>query len=445
MSDALIDHLRTCLAAAEPDGALCVAFSGGADSTALLHALSTLPAARARGLRALHIDHGLHPSSADWADHCRQQCLAWQIPFDVVRVEVARDSGQGLEAAARHARYAAFAERLHSGELLLLAHHRDDQAETVLLKLLRGAGPQGLGGMRERRALGRGQLWRPLLAWSRDRLRDYVAACALAYVDDPSNADTQLARNHLRREILPRLRAHWPHAVDSILHSARLSREADDALRLQWQQAYAQLVDPRQHSLDAGGWMALPPGLREPLLDHWLHGLGLPAPSAAQRAQIERQQQALPGRLPCVRWRGAELHLWRGRWWATLPQAPLPADWQRSWHGEALSLPDGGQLWLRSNGSGEAAALPMLCVRLRRGGERLKPAGDAHTRELRDLFQQGALPPWQRPGCPLIYEGEQLIAVADRWLSERAVQLFAEAAATPVWRAFSIDSKASVQ
>lgn len=441
----LLDYLRRQLTADGDRGPLCVAFSGGADSSALLHALAQLPEAHARGLRALHVDHRLHPDSGHWAAHAAAQGAAWNIPLTVIEVQVAPD-GRGIEAAARQARYAAFAAALAADETLLLAHHRDDQIETVLLKLLRGAGPEGLAGMRARRPLGQGQLWRPLLELPRQQLREYLQAHALRFIEDPSNADTRLSRNQLRREILPRLLTHWPHAAESILHSARLSREADDALRQHWLAAYARLLDPATGSLDAPGWLALAPGLRHPLLDHWLHAQGLPAPTTAQRAQIEHQQRhALPDRLPCVRWRGAELHLWRSRWWATAPLPTPPPDWQQPWRGEPLALPGGGRLTLQPAGATTVSMLPDLQVRLRRGGERLKPAGQAHTRELRDLFQQGALPPWLRPLCPLIYEGEQLIAVADRWCSERGQALFAQAGAKPVWDAVSIDSDRLVQ
>lgn len=430
MSDPLQRHLRAALAVAPP-AALCVAFSGGPDSGALLHALAQLPEARARGLRALHVDHALHADSAQWAQHCRNVCATLGLPCEMLRVQVDRGRGGGLEAAAREARYAALATQLRDGEWLLLGHHRDDQAETVLLKLLRGAGPDALGGMHALRAFGRGQLWRPVLGCSRQQLRDYVHAHRLAVLEDPSNADTRLARNHLRREILPRLLEHWPQAVDSILHSAALSRAAADALRVQWLAALQTLLDPANGSLDAAGWLALNPALREPLLDHWLHARQLPAPTTAQRRQIEFQCNARAGRLPCIRWAGAELHVWKGRLWATPPQPPIGDDWTAHWHGEALRLPDGGMLALRD---ADARLDEALTVRLRRGGERIKPAGDAHTREVRDLFQQARLPPWQRATCPLLYAGEELVAVADRWLSARGAAIFQRAGTLPAWR-----------
>ncbi|MGN2252733.1 tRNA lysidine(34) synthetase TilS [Frateuria sp. GZRe12] len=412
-----------------PDGALCVAFSGGPDSTALLHALAALPQARVRGLRALHVDHGLHSQSGAWATQAAAFCASLDIDCQVRRVEVARASGEGLEAAARHARYTAFADALCSGEWLLLGHHRDDQVETVLLKLLRGAGPQGLGGMRAIRPLGRGRLWRPLLDLPREVLRAYVEARALVCVDDPSNGDTSLARNHLRHEILPRLRRHWPHAADSILHSAALCRAADESLRARWLEAFTALHDPASGSLDAQDWLALDAALREPLLDHWLHTRGLPAPTAAQRRQIEHQCHARAGRQPCVRWPGAELHIWKGRLWAHAPRPSFDPRWDACWLGEPLILPDGGQLLLAPS-----RRLPMpLTVRLRQGGERIKPAGDRHTRELRDLFQQVALPPWQREACPLVYAGDQLVAVADLWCTAPGAELFETLGAQPRW------------
>lgn len=430
MSGTLRTHLLAALAAM-PSAPLCVAFSGGPDSTALLHALSGLPLARARGLRALHVDHGLHADSSRWARHCQALCGSLDVPCEVLPVNVQRGSGMGLEAAAREVRHAALAAQLHEDELLLFAHHRDDQVETVLLKLLRGAGPDGLGGMRVLRPFGRGQLWRPLLALSRRQLLDYVAEYRLDCIDDPSNADTRLARNRLRHEVLPQLMRYWPQAADSILHSAALSRAAADTLRTQWLGAFDDLHDAATGSLSASSWLALAPALREPLLDHWLHARGRSAPTTAQRQQIERQCIARAGRLPCVRWDDTELHIWKERMWALPAGREIDEGWHADWQGEPLTLPDGGELSL----SDPAARFAQpLRVHLRRGGERIKPDGDAHTRELRDLFQQAQLPPWQRQACPLIHAGNELVAVADRWQSARGAEIFRETGALPRWR-----------
>jgi tRNA(Ile)-lysidine synthase len=317
-------------------------------------------------------------------------------------------------------------------ERIALAHHRDDQAETVLLKLLRGAGPDGLAGMRVLRHFGRGQLWRPLLTVPRTLLLDYVATNELATIDDPSNADTALARGHLRGTVLPALQRHWPQAVDSITHSARLCADAADLLATQWRDVLGRLHDPATGTLDAQGWLTQPSAWRVPMLDHWLHAAGLTAPTTAQRQQLERQiAEAGSERLPLVRWPRTEVRLWRGRLWAMPPEQPIDPLWEHSWTGDPLPLPGGGTLRL----SGEGRWPTPLTVRLRRGGERLRPHGDRHTRELRDLFQQGAMPPWLRPRCPLIFADDELVAVAGRWSSARGEALFADVGGRPIWAA----------
>jgi tRNA(Ile)-lysidine synthase len=431
----LTETLRAALRRCAPP-ALCVAFSGGPDSTALLHALAQLPEVRERGLRAIHVDHGLHADSATWAQHCADFCAALELPLTTVRVEVETERGEGIEAAARHARRKAFAEDLGENEWLLLAHHRDDQVETVLLKLLRGAGPEGLGGMRERRPFGRGTLWRPLLETPRNVLINYLIENELSSITDPANDDPGFARNQVRHVLLPAIAEHWPNADTSILHAARLCRdtadyiwgEADTALAGLWRDA---------GTLDTAGWLALPDALRAPALDSWLHAKGRTVPPDASRAELERQAtQAADDRVPLVAWPSTEVRVWDGRLHATPPLAPPPDDWQAEWNGAALELPaDCGTLLLATeDGDAASTRLPRhLSIRFRRGGERIKPHDDPHTREVRDLFQQARLPPWLRERCPLIYEHDELIAVADLWISERGKAVFDACGARPHW------------
>ncbi|MGH8192766.1 MAG: tRNA lysidine(34) synthetase TilS [Rhodanobacteraceae bacterium] len=433
-----LDRLREQIRADAPI-ALCVAFSGGTDSTALLHALAQMPEARERGLRALHVDHGLHPDSPDWAAHCTQFCESIHVPVNVLRVVVDTTRGEGIEAAARRARYAALAESLQDGEWLALAHHRDDQIETVLLKLLRGAGPEGLGGMRARRSFGRGVLWRPLLETTQNKLRSYLIDNDINGLDDPANSDRRFARNILRHEIGPIITRHWPHAEASILHSARLCRAASEYLARDAVSALASLrrIDG---SLNADGWLTLPEALRAPVLDRWLRDRDLPVPTDTQRSELERQTACTAeDAVPCITWHGAEVRIWDGRLHAIPPLTPPPANWQSEWDGTSLALPEScGTLTIEptddTSHTGGAIFQPSLIVRLRRGGERIKPAGDPHTRELRDLFQQARIPPWLRTRCPLIYEHDELIAVADSWVNDRGCALFAARAVRPRWR-----------
>jgi tRNA(Ile)-lysidine synthase len=265
-----------------------------------LHALAQMPAARARGLRAIHVDHGLHADSARSAVHCREFTAMLDVPLQLVTVRVDRDAGTGLEDAARRARYAAFAQSLGEGELLALAQHRGDQAETVLLKLLRGAGPEGLGAMRSLRQCGKGFLWRPLLDLPRTALHDHARAHGLHWIEDPSNTQTHLSRNFLRHEIVPRLTTRWPQAEAALAHSARWLRAAADYLDAQSAAALADLRGNEPAMLDWRGWLALPDALRDPVLRRWLRECGLDEPTHFHVAELERQLLAANDRTPCV-------------------------------------------------------------------------------------------------------------------------------------------------
>jgi tRNA(Ile)-lysidine synthase len=426
MNVSLVDHLTAALDDV-PGASLVVAFSGGPDSTALLHALAGQMPRPA--LRALHVDHGLHADSATWAVHCRRLCDSLSVPIEVVRVTVDLTRGEGTEAAARRARHDAFAAALKPGEHIVLAHHRDDQMETVLLKLMRGAGPEGLAGMLPMRPLAAGVLWRPLLDLPRAALLDHIAAHGLSTLHDPSNDDPRIARGYLRATVMPALMAQWPQAAVSVTHSARLCREAADALRESWIDALDRLRRD-ENTLDAREWLDLRPAWRAPLLDHWLHAIGLSAPTTAQREALERQiREASAERLPLVGWQDTEVRVWKGRLWAMYRYQPFDEAWTGLWHGEPMALPGGGVLTL-----GGARLAEPLTVRYRRGGDRIRTAGNHITKELRDLFQEGAVPPWRRPRMPLLCENGSLIAVGDRWMSDRGKALFDGIGALPMWQ-----------
>jgi tRNA(Ile)-lysidine synthase len=408
----LIPALQEALARLPP-GAIAVAFSGGMDSSALLHALAHTSAARARGMRAVHVDHGLHADSGAWARQCRDFAATLDVTFVALDARVHRGPGTGPEDAARRARYAAFAAQLHDGETLALAQHRDDQAETVLLKLLRGAGPEGLGGMRALRPFANGRLWRPLLDLPRTAIADYAQAHDLRWLEDPSNVDTRLRRNFLRAEILPRLTRRWPDATTALAHSATWARAAADFISDQANLALARLRDADTTRLDWRGWLALPDALRDPVLRLWLRELGLDEPAHFHIAELERQLRAPPDRAPCLGFSQTELRRYRSHLHAMRPLPPLPDRWEVRWRGEPLNLPGGGTLMI------EGAHLPIeLTVRYRRGGERLRPTGAAHSRELRLLLQEAGFPPWRRALIPLIYASAELLAVGDVLLSE---------------------------
>jgi tRNA(Ile)-lysidine synthase len=419
----LIDHIRRQM----PDSAIAVACSGGMDSVVLAHALAHIAREDRRALRLIHVDHGLHPDSAQWSAHCVDFAASLDVPVVVERTTVVpRD--EGLEAAARNARYERFRAVMHDDEAIALAHHADDQAETILLKLLRGAGPEGLGGMRAIRPFGKGILWRPLLDLPRVALAEYAGANDLTWIDDPSNADTRLRRNFLRHEILPKLTQRWPDTSVALAHSAAWARAAADHIDMQARTELARLRGGSSR-LNWRGWLELSGALRDAVLRLWLRELGLPPPAFFHVAEIERQlRDAAPDRSPCICWAGCEIRRYRDFIYA---MAPLVADsdWETEWDGRELRLPDGTSLALRDSATFDTP----LRVRNRRGGERIKPAGHAHHREVRLLLQESGVPPWTRIHLPLIFEGNDLIGVADMVLSERGQALVAQAGATIVW------------
>lgn len=388
-----------------PPGALCVGYSGGVDSTVLLHAL----ASTGREVRALHIDHGLQAASSDWAEHCRAFCGALGVGITVLRVHVDRIAALGLEGAARAARHAAFAAELGEDETLALAHHRDDQAETVLLRLLHGAGIEGLAGMRRLRPFARGRLWRPWLGVAREELVSYARRHGLAWVEDPSNASAaHAARNHLRHNVMPALQARWPDAARRIAAAAaRVAEEADllDALA---RSTLDTLHDAQAGTLELAGTRALPTALRRAVLGRWLDAHGLPRPPPGAWNELNDLLEAREDAAPLWRWNGAEVRRYRDALYAMRPLREASTSWSMEWTGSAaLELPEGfGRLELDP----PAVLVPPLRVQPRRGGERLAQPGV--RRELRTLLQDLGLPPWQRERLPLLLDADGTVVAA---------------------------------
>ncbi|HSY06172.1 MAG TPA: tRNA lysidine(34) synthetase TilS [Steroidobacteraceae bacterium] len=406
-----------------PHVRLCVAFSGGVDSTALLAALARLRRSPLK-LRALHVDHGLQPRSASWSAHCRRIAKSLGVPLSVRRVPVLRRRGESLEAAARELRYRLCGEALGPGEALLTAHHQDDQLETLLLQLLRGAGIAGLAAMPEVAPLGRGLLVRPLLPLSRRQLADWVSARRLTYVEDDSNALLQLDRNYLRLRVLPLIRERWPAAAATV---ARAARHAAEAQRLLDAQGAADVARARWgDELAAWTLRALPADRRRNALRFWIAQHGVQAPAASRLTEMAGPLLAARSDAqPFVAWGAARvqrqgdlLYLQEQR--ETLA-APAAVAWR--WRGQpACRLPGvGGTLALQRDGHGPLdldRLPPRLLLRPRRGGERLRPVRGGPRRALKSLLQEAGVPPAQRRDLPLVFAGEQLIAAADLWLDE---------------------------
>jgi tRNA(Ile)-lysidine synthase len=442
--------LRERLARLLPDtrrAPLCVAFSGGADSTTLLAALSQLPGLRRR-LRAIHIDHGLHPDSAAWSRHAARLARSLGVPLVVRAAQVRRARGESLEAAARTLRYRLLAEALGRGEVLLTAHTQDDQLETVLLQLLRGAGVAGIAAMPEITAFAAGSLARPLLSRARAELREWLRGQGLVWLEDPSNADLGLDRNYLRERVLPQLRARWPGAGATVARAARYAAEAqrllDDLARADVGAAShgARLSVPVLRTLSAER--------RRNALRYWIAAAGLEVPPARRLEEIAAPMLAARADAqPFVEWQGARVQRVAGllELAASGSEAPEAARapggrirWRWRWREAPVCALGGGcgELAIRAatHGPLDAATLPeTLSVRWRRGGERLRPVRGGPRRALKNLLQEAHVPPAQRARLPLLYAGARLIAVADLWLDESVQATRASAARARLsWR-----------
>ncbi|MBS0375148.1 MAG: tRNA lysidine(34) synthetase TilS [Proteobacteria bacterium] len=399
--------------------ALCVGLSGGADSAALLAAavqLARAPSPRHAPfrLRALHVDHGL-VAAAPLAVAARALCARLGVALAERRVEVRGARGASLEAAAREARHAAFAAELAPGECLVTAHHREDQAETLLLQLLRGAGLPGLAAMPAAARLGPGWLLRPLLAVPRAALRDYAAAEHLDWHEDPMNADQRFDRAYLRAALWPLVEARWPGAARALARTATHLATAQAELDEHSAEYLATLE--QAGSLSVAGLAALPAARRAEVLRYWLRRLGLPPPSTRRLAGLAREVLgAGPDRAPRLAWPGAELRRFHGRLYATAPLPPLvlPAD-------PGLPSPPGvvplgglGRValrWGRGPAALDVTSTAGLELRPRHGGEQLRLERGGPSRPLKDWLREARVPPWTRRRAPLVYERETLVAV----------------------------------
>lgn len=409
---------------------ILVGFSGGLDSTVLLHLLRQ----RHDGLRAIHVHHGLHADADAWAAHCERECAALGVPLRVVRVTVDRASGLGLEGAARAARHAAFADALGDGELLALAHHQDDQAETFLLRALRGSGVEGLAAIHHCRPFHSGHLWRPLLDIPRVALHDYARAHGLRWIEDPSNADDRHDRAFLRQRILPLLRERWPHAAAVLAQSARHCGQAGELLREQDRRLLAQVRPDAPAILCCKRLRALAPEQQARVLRLWTRELGLPPlPESGLRRVLAEVVTGAPDRQPQYVWHGSRLIRWRDQLHAqTMPAPVVSEDWALDWDGQTpLPLPGGGKFILE----GMDAFNAPVRVFPRRGGERIRLPGRTHSSSLKHLLQEAGIPPWERCRLPLLIATDgSVLAAGDSLVSDALQRRFEAVSARLIWQ-----------
>lgn len=386
-------------------GRICVAFSGGLDSTVLLDILARMRCTDGLSVSVLHVHHGLNSRADDWAAHCLGVATALGLACRIARVEVSRDEGKGLEAAARAARHAEFAAE--GADWVALAHHADDQAETLLHRLVRGTGLQGAGAMRGLDPARR--LWRPLLECGRAELEVWAAQHGLRWIEDDSNRDPGFFRNFLRHEVLAPLNTRFPAASRNLARAAAHFAEGAELL------AALGEIDAeavwRDGQNDRQAFRALAPARQRNLLRFWLQRAGELFPDS-RRTDSLCAALAGPGgvREACG---GLALCAWRERIWFEPAVLACPQD--TFWQGEE-ALPWGaGQICcVRGEGGVRLATEPPAAepvFRVRAGGERMRLAAGRPTRSLRQLCQEAAVPPWWRDVMPMLWQGERLLWV----------------------------------
>ncbi len=401
-----------------PADSYLVALSGGLDSQVLLHALLQLQASGLPlTLRAIHINHGLQSTSTQWAQDCRAVCAEWGVALQVVDLQLSPAPGSSIEAVARAARYQAFAEALGRDEILLTAHHQDDQAETLLLNLLRGAGAAGLAAMPLSRRFQHASLCRPLLRIARHQLVNYAQAQQLQWIEDPSNQSTAFDRNYLRHEILPRLQRRWPALGVTLARVAQWQGENQAVLSGLLQQQLAVLAGTQPGTLTVSGLLDCDPALQKALLREWLRVRGFSMPSAVKLAHIGRDVlRAKADAKPCVRWADCEVRRYRNDVYALPPLVEHDPGQVYAWRDRtqpllipALQLHLAPELLIAVGGR-LAASADELTVRFRCGGEQLLLPSGQHA-SLKKFMQAKGIPPWQRARIPLICVGPTIVLI----------------------------------
>lgn len=418
--------LRAVLARHSPSPHYWIAYSGGLDSRVLLRLCAELRALDPGfSFTAVHVHHGLQAAAEEWCRRCEATCAAEGVPFRLLRVDARPKPGQSPEEAARAARYRALSALLAEGDALLTAQHQDDQAETLLLQLLRGAGLPGLAAMPERAAFGAGFLLRPLLGCARRELRDYAEVYALDWVEDPSNLDLGYDRNFLRHEVIPLLARRWPAVNATLSRSAQHCAEAQATLCALAQDLCRAALNPENGTLSVDRMRGYSEADQRLVLREWLKARGFRMPSSRVLEQVVKGALgAHAERSPAVRWSEGEIRRYRDELHLLPPLPPFDPAAVMPWEGlSPLRLADAnGELLAHATHAPGIAASAWTAgrieVRYRRGGETCRLAGREGSRDLKKLFQEAGIPPWVRERTPLVCIDGRLAAVGGRWVCQ---------------------------
>ncbi len=415
---------------------LWLAYSGGLDSHVLLDLLQQNVS---YSLRVVHINHGLSQHAQQWQQHCQSICRNYGIDCHIETVQI-QQQGKGTEAAARLARYHVFADVIKQTGCLLTAHHLDDQAETVLLRLLRGSGLHGLAGISAYSRFADGFMIRPLLNYTREQLQAYAHMRKLKWIDDESNEDTRFARNYIRHKIMPRLQQVWPGANKTLSSAAELCQEGALLLSSYASELYRNVATDSCDQIRLLPLTQLEQAQQRLVLRYWLQQQHIAMPSYVKLQEIQRcLLTARPDANPIVAWGAYQCRRFRGKLYIVKQAEAIPTDYEQYWDlQKTLQLPAGlGSLSVQAT-MGDGLRLPAnagVTLKFWREGERFHPAKRQRSCSLKKLWQEWAVEPWRRDRIPLIYINEQLAAVVGYAIADTY-----QAKADEKGHVFSIDS-----
>ena len=422
-----------------PEAKTCwIAYSGGLDSHVLLHVLASIQNEIKQKLVAVHINHGISNDADLWVKHCQEISANYAIEFQTFSVDLSLKSSKGTEAFAREKRYKVFGSLINNYDLLLTAHHMDDQVETILLQLMRGAGPDGLVGMPQVREFSKGFLLRPLLDYSREEIHDYAISESLNWIEDESNKLNKYDRNFLRNKIIPELVTRWPGALKTVQRAAKHQAEARCLIN-EISRSDLEMVSQSEYTkIDISRFDNLSSIRKKHVLRAWIKENKLEMPNARIIEKINAEViHANNDRNPCIKWKGGEIRRYRGYLYIMKSLPTHNAEMTRLWNlEETLDLTSGYLKAVSGNGSGikkNMLSNNTVEIRYRQGGEQIRPSGRVETHELKKMFQDQGILPWLRDRIPLIFYENELIAVADLWVESKYAASESEAAWQIIW------------
>ena len=422
-ADSLVSVFQQCRQAAR----IIIGYSGGVDSHVLLHVCAAMPEFKDK-ICAVYVHHGLQAEADLWAVHCEKIVAELQVGFKVLRVNASPESGESPEEAARNARYAALKTLIEENDVLLVAQHREDQLETVLLQLFRGGGLKGLSGMPEAMAFGKGQLLRPFLNVSKRAIDDYALENGLTWITDPSNFSNDYDRNFLRNDVLPLLKDRWPACDKTVSRSAKHCAQAQELLSEQAHELFDSVLNAADNTLLINQLEMLDVSKQVLVIREWFESLGYKMPSEAFVKRLRTEvMMARQDSDPVLSGQGCVVRRYRDKLycledkriegvvetvWKVIENSVKVAKYQSL---EVLQAEAGILLdkWQQS----------VVTIKARKGGEKIRLPNREGHHALKDLFQEAGIPPWERQSIPLVYLNDELAAVGDLWISADFYQM----------------------